>query len=209
MSRKKTDEEKKETQRLYRLKNKDRINARIRERYKSEPNFRENRKKRAADYYEQNREKCLNQFKDRRESNPSYKIEYRERNRDKLLIQGVNYRNKNREEINKKARIRQKNNPILIRLNEHVRRARLKNASGLCTVEQWESRLAFYGWKCYYCGSNTNITIDHRIPISRGGSNWPANLVPACLGCNSSKRDKTEKEFKMWLLSYNHHNKQV
>lgn len=36
---------------------------------------------------------------------------------------------------------------------------------------------------------------EHQIPLSRGGSNWPSNLVPACDNCNKSKKDKTPAEF--------------
>lgn len=70
------------------------------------------------------------------------------------------------------------------------RRARLANASGSWTNEQWFQRCAFYGWRCFYCKvqlSELTITVDHRIPLSRGGSNWPSNLVPACKSCNCKK----------------------
>jgi 5-methylcytosine-specific restriction endonuclease McrA len=56
-------------------------------------------------------------------------------------------------------------------------------------------RVALYGGRCYYCRAVAD-TIDHRIPISRGGTNLPANLVPACRSCNSRKRARTEREWK-------------
>jgi len=31
---------------------------------------------------------------------------------------------------------------------------------------------------------------EHRKPLSKGGSQWAANLVPACLSCNSKKNNK-------------------
>lgn len=43
---------------------------------------------------------------------------------------------------------------------------------------------------CFYCDcklNKKNWTIDHVIPISRGGSNWPENIVLACGPCNFSK----------------------
>ena len=36
------------------------------------------------------------------------------------------------------------------------------------------------------CGTEATA-IDHVKPIARGGSNWPANLRPACTPCNSRK----------------------
>ena len=46
-----------------------------------------------------------------------------------------------------------------------------------------------------YCKSDKRITKDHKIPLTRGGSNWIANLAPACLTCNDSKGTKTYNEF--------------
>lgn len=48
---------------------------------------------------------------------------------------------------------------------------------------------------CYICGSNIGLTIDHVIPISKGGSNDKSNLRLACEYCNSFKADKTIQEF--------------
>lgn len=43
---------------------------------------------------------------------------------------------------------------------------------------------------CFYCGKTGKITLDHIIPISKGGSHGVGNLVGACNSCNSSKCDK-------------------
>lgn len=43
---------------------------------------------------------------------------------------------------------------------------------------------------CIYCGAIGNLTEDHIIPVSKGGPDIPANIVPACKECNSSKLDK-------------------
>jgi 5-methylcytosine-specific restriction endonuclease McrA len=56
---------------------------------------------------------------------------------------------------------------------------------------------------CQYCGRRTkreNLTIDHVIPRSRGGSdNW-SNLVLACLACNALKRNNTPGEVGLRLI---------
>ena len=41
--------------------------------------------------------------------------------------------------------------------------------------------------KCYYCGLKRKLTIDHIIPLARGGTHEKCNLVAACGACNSSK----------------------
>ena len=56
------------------------------------------------------------------------------------------------------------------------------------------------GHKCQYCGSRSNLTLDHVIPISKGGNSSWENLVTACKKCNARKGDFTPKENGMKLL---------
>lgn len=71
----------------------------------------------------------------------------------------------------------------------------MRNARGSATAEQITYRVAFFGGVCAYCRSKPYEHLDHAIPISRGGTNWPANLRPACANCNLSKHAKTPAEF--------------
>ncbi|RLF70903.1 MAG: HNH endonuclease [Thermoplasmata archaeon] len=41
--------------------------------------------------------------------------------------------------------------------------------------------------ECIYCGAKGNLSVDHLIPLSRGGPDTPDNAVMACRSCNSSK----------------------
>ncbi|KAF8714179.1 hypothetical protein HU200_028192 [Digitaria exilis] len=52
---------------------------------------------------------------------------------------------------------------------------------------------------CQYCSSRENLTIDHIIPISRGGKWEWENLVTACARCNSRKGQKTLEQANMKL----------
>jgi len=50
----------------------------------------------------------------------------------------------------------------------------------------------FYGKKCYYCSkplTRSTVTIDHFIPLSKGGAHLLENFRPACLDCNKGKSD--------------------
>lgn len=51
------------------------------------------------------------------------------------------------------------------------------------------------GHKCNYCGATDDLAVDHIIPLSRGGTNDPENLTPACKPCNSSKGDRLIEEW--------------
>lgn len=49
---------------------------------------------------------------------------------------------------------------------------------------------------CMYCGSTENITIEHILPLIRGGQHTMDNVGPACRSCNSSKQSQTPEEFQ-------------
>lgn len=73
------------------------------------------------------------------------------------------------------------------------RYARVIGAEGRFTHEDWLKIKQQYGCKCVICGINENIlplTIDHVIPVTKGGSNWPSNLQPLCQPCNSRKGNR-------------------
>ena len=44
-------------------------------------------------------------------------------------------------------------------------------------------------WTCQYCGSHSNLTVDHVIPRSKGGSSGWENIVASCAPCNRRKGD--------------------
>ncbi len=45
------------------------------------------------------------------------------------------------------------------------------------------------GHRCVACGSLDNLTLDHIVPISKGGSDTEDNLQTLCKSCNSRKKD--------------------
>ena len=52
---------------------------------------------------------------------------------------------------------------------------------------------------CTYCGEDLfPMTVDHVVPVSKGGSNDRANLAPACWPCNREKLNFTPEEWKAW-----------
>jgi len=48
--------------------------------------------------------------------------------------------------------------------------------------------------RCVHCGhiffSKENLSVDHIVPLSRGGKNYKENLVPACIDCNCKRGNK-------------------
>ena len=105
-----------------------------------------------------------------------------------------NYRIRNRQRIKKVKDLYYLNNHELHRDRDHGRRAK-KNKNGVFKVLKKELR-KLYNSPCFYCGSLDKITIDHIIPISRGGTHGIGNLVSACSFCNGSKHTKFLIEWK-------------
>lgn len=116
----------------------------------------------------------------------------------------ADYHAKNKEKRNEKTRAWRQENPGYDKTRENYkeiaaikngnRRALKKNAGSYSISKEEMSKL--YASPCTYCGSSDNITIDHVIPLSRGGSHSVSNLVSACAKCNMSKGAKTVMEWK-------------
>lgn len=55
---------------------------------------------------------------------------------------------------------------------------------------------------CHYCGnkySPKELTMDHVIPLSRGGSSERFNIVPCCKDCNNKKKNLVPTEWDEYL----------
>jgi 5-methylcytosine-specific restriction protein A len=66
---------------------------------------------------------------------------------------------------------------------------------------QWWKRRCSEG-KCYYCGREVppkELTMDHIVPIIRGGRSTRNNVVPACKDCNNKKKYSLPMEWEEYL----------
>lgn len=64
---------------------------------------------------------------------------------------------------------------------------------GSFDTKAWLSKVQEMGFRCQIClitAGEAKMTIDHIIPVSKGGTNHINNLQPLCLRCNLLKRDK-------------------
>jgi 5-methylcytosine-specific restriction endonuclease McrA len=55
---------------------------------------------------------------------------------------------------------------------------------------------------CYYCGQKflpAELTMDHIVPLIRGGKSIKGNLVPSCKECNNRKRHMLPLEWEEYL----------
>jgi 5-methylcytosine-specific restriction endonuclease McrA len=68
---------------------------------------------------------------------------------------------------------------------------------------QWWKRRRSAG-VCYYCGRTfkpAELTMDHIVPIGRGGKSTKGNVVPACKECNTKKKYMLLIEWEEYLKS--------
>jgi 5-methylcytosine-specific restriction endonuclease McrA len=119
---------------------------------------------RCAQYYQDNKEQCCTR-------NQTYYAEHREQFRK----WNHDYNLEHPEcSANKRAR----------------RKARIGEAE--LTKTEWVAVMIEWDWCCAYCGNRltrSTRSVDHVIPLERGGAHSRWNLVPACRICNSSKHD--------------------
>lgn len=83
--------------------------------------------------------------------------------------------------------------PAVIRLNKYVN---VPYKGVPLTRQNIFKRDAF---SCQYCGKDSNLSLDHVIPRSKGGKSSWNNLVTACKRCNARKGDRTPDEISMTL----------
>jgi hypothetical protein len=89
--------------------------------------------------------------------------------------------------------------PEVRRAKDQGYRARKRAASGSFAGTEWLELVEQYGGVCGYCGALAPLQAEHRTPLSRGGGNTIANIIPACGRCNRRKADRTEAEFRSLL----------
>ncbi len=66
---------------------------------------------------------------------------------------------------------------------------------------QWWKRRCAKGL-CHYCGQRFppgTLTMDHVVPMSRGGRSVKGNVVPCCKECNTAKKTMLPMEWAAYL----------
>lgn len=67
----------------------------------------------------------------------------------------------------------------------------------------WQNRLAL--GRCHWCGGTfppDELTMDHIIPLARGGKGSRNNVVPACKECNSRKKYLLPMEWEDYIRRF-------
>jgi len=87
---------------------------------------------------------------------------------------------------------------IDIRKDDRHVAAERRRAQQLKQTVWWQQQLQ--RGVCHYCGHQVGaaaLTMDHVVPVARGGRSNKGNVVPACADCNRSKKYLTPAEIAM------------
>lgn len=80
--------------------------------------------------------------------------------------------------------------------------AERRKARELRTSQWWKRRCA--KGQCHWCGRQVpakELTMDHIVPIARGGKTTKSNVVTACKDCNNKKKQLLPMEWEAYLQS--------
>jgi 5-methylcytosine-specific restriction endonuclease McrA len=149
-------------------------------------------------YYLRNSLKVKQAVKQYRLDNPEVvaerKKKYYEANTQAIVEKVSRWRKDNPDKESLLRKKWRENHPEQIANYAAARRAKMKS-NGVFMISEREIK-ALYEQPCFYCGSKTQIQIDHVVPISRGGTHSLGNIVPACWKCNIAKSNKLLVEWK-------------
>jgi 5-methylcytosine-specific restriction endonuclease McrA len=156
--------------------------------YRARPEVSEREKQRLAAAYQARKAELSERRKARYAANKQAALE---KNRE--------WRGKNLERHRDLCRQWARENPESMRAIVAKRRAIRNAAEGCYTAEDIAKLRAEQDGRCNCCGERlSEFHVDHVIPLSRGGSNWPTNLQLLCPPCNLSKADKLPEEFEAY-----------
>ena len=198
------------------------LDIKICSRCKTEKTFQEFSKNKASlDGMVSSCKKCISQYDKKRYlyldlKNDESRKAWKSNNKDKINKASRERYKKDPEKYKAKTRLRTVNNPDsvyecskawrkanpgYIAQNNRNRRAREIGAEGVHTAADVDAILLNQRGMCANCKTKLvksgvgRFHIDHVMPLSLGGSNWPYNLQCLCPKCNMSKGAKPPHEF--------------
>lgn len=86
--------------------------------------------------------------------------------------------------------------------DEAVIQAERRKARQLRKSRWWQQQTA--KGVCWYCGrqvGHAGLTMDHVVPLARGGRSTRSNLVPCCKDCNTRKKTSLPLEWEEYMAA--------
>ena len=128
---------------------------------------------------------------------------YRKSHPEKRRLEKRKFRERHAESERARKRKYKRNGSSSVRANKTSKKA------------EWNTLLKRYEYKCLCCGrSDVQLTVDHIIPLSKGGTSSADNLQPLCMNCNVRKGVRIidyrpDTGAAAWTLLYLFENREV
>jgi 5-methylcytosine-specific restriction endonuclease McrA len=161
------------------------------------------------------RKACHKRWRERNKAKHiAWGIAWAKANPEKARARGKRYYDRHREERCADAREWSRKNPEIGRANakrwyyenrerakensrtaHRNRRARLKRAFGVVSTADFREIVVLQGQRCAECRRAVSLTMDHIIPLARGGEHDKKNIQALCMECNQTKHARDPIEF--------------
>lgn len=152
-------------------------------------------------YNSTRREKFRNNQELRTAKNTSTR-EWQKNNSEHVIAYRRAYRIEFREVLSRRASSYYTQNPGKFRAYRQARKGRIRGAEGSFKEADLKKQFADQFGCCFWCRNplSSGYHADHYIPVSKGGSNKPYNIVLSCQTCNISRGAKMPVEFFAYRL---------
>lgn len=132
---------------------------------------------------------------------------WKKRNRDAANASTRARRARDPEKIRKQNRQHREKNPYNIAVIVARNRASKFGVKSTLTQNEWKGVVQSHDFLCHICGrevsleigSPEKLSLDHILPMSRGGENVKENVAPSHRRCNQNRTDMTISEFDNWI----------
>lgn len=141
-----------------------------------------------------------NYYLENKEEIEEYRKKYYADNHEEISVKNKKNYEKNREErLRWQKEYSKTENGKISHKNTTHRRRQLINKTPVCdqlTIDQWDKIIESQNRRCAMCGmkftEDISPTIDHILPLSKGGNHSSDNIQALCHSCNSKKHNKID-----------------
>lgn len=161
---------------------------------------RKSRNKRLEYYRAFSRTYCKQYYKDNAERIRKRSNTYYHQQKEQCKKRQQNYRRTHTKSLNNQVQAWRRQNKERVKAYVENYRARRRFAKGTFTGSDFDQVLHDQDNKCFDCSKpftqDFPPEVGHAVPLSRGGSNWPSNIIAQCRSCNARQGSTIHPKFK-------------